>query len=601
MFESKIIRSLKWLSRQIGLTAIALVALSGARSAQADIIQRSFLNSSFEEPKFPDTCIYLIDEKYLAGWNTTHSLWNQVTFGFSGGVPCPLAGSNTDYGGAVPGHQIEIWRNNNIVGVNAPDGTQHAELNASESSALYQTMCLIQGEDIKFSFYHRGRDSATSPDVMQFNVGGTFSNGGSNGSGSFSGGTSVGTFSTTNNGTSNGTDPAQAVAGPNTSSLIGTPAGNGWVKYSGIFHYPGTSGNVNLQFGAISTPNNPASGNLLDNIQFYGKPVIELTASSSTGSALVVNPANPPKLRIVGQVDNQITVPVTVEVASSSAVQGSNFTPLATNSDFNIIIPPGNYDGTNNGIFPIPFQTTGSSNNNGKSIVFSIGSSTEYTRRSTTDCTVVTPIVQATYSMTSNANLLLVKRITAITDGVTGLKTSFDRPLTNLAECDDGKNPHDYDHPGWPSGYLVGKCNITQVKPGDELEYTIYFLNGGGANAKNVNICDRLNSNLIFQPQFETTTNNRGVAFNLQATTTNPPEYLTNSKDGDSGYFIEPNTPLTNNFISSCNLSGLNNSSGVVVVNAVTGSNEIVASVANGATPVANSYGYIKFKAKIRP
>jgi uncharacterized repeat protein (TIGR01451 family) len=596
MFEHKTIRSLKWLSRYIGLTAIGLVAMSGTRSAQADVIQRSFLNSSFEEPKFPDTCIYLIDEKYIPNWHTTHSLWDQVTFG----VPCPLAGNGTEYGGTLPGHQIEIWRNNNIVGVNSPDGTQHAELNASESSALYQTMCLIEGEEIQFSFYHRGRDSNTAPDVMEFNAGGIFNRGGNGVNASFTGGTKIGTFSTTNNGTSNGTDPAQAVAGLNTSSLIATPAGNGWVKYSGKFNYLGTSGNVNLQFGAMLTPNNPASGNLLDNIQFYGKPVIELTASSSTGSALVVNPANPPKLRIVGQVDSQITVPVTVEVSSSSAVQGSNFTPLATNSNFNIIIPPGNYDGTNNGIFPIPFQTTGTSANNGKAIVFSIGSSTEYTQRSTTDCAVATPIVQATYSMTSNANLLLVKRITAVTDGVSGTKTSFDRPPTNLAECDDGKNPHDYDNPGWPSGYLAGKCTLTQVKPGDEVEYTIYFLNGGGENAKDVHICDRLSSNLIFQPNFDPTTIDRGITFDLEGTTINPPEYLTNIQDSDSGYFIEPNTPLTNSLISTCNLSGLNNSSGVVVVNAATGTKVIIGSVGNGTTPVANSYGYIKFKAKIK-
>jgi uncharacterized repeat protein (TIGR01451 family) len=601
MFDIKIIRSLKWLSRQLGLTAIGLIAMSNTRSAQADVIQRSFLNSSFEAPQFPDTCIYLIDEKYIPGWNTTHSLTAQVTFGFSGGIPCPLTGGGTEYGGTVPGRQIEIWRNNNIVGVNAPVGNQHAELNSSESSALYQTMCLIQNEEIEFSFYHRGRDSATSPDVMEFNAGGTFNSGGNGVNASFTGGTKIGTFTTTNNGTSNGTAPVQPVAGTNTSSLTATPTGNGWVKYAGKFTYPGTSGNVNLQFGAIATGGSSiGSGNLLDNIQFYGKPVIELTASSTTGSALVVNPANPPKLRIVGQIDNQITVPVTV-VSSSSAIQGTNFTPLATNSNFNIIIPPGNYDGVNNGIFPIPFQTTGTSANNGKTIVFSIGESNEFTRRSTTDCTVATPIVQATYSMTSNANLLLVKRITAITDGATGVKTSFNLPPTNLSECDDGKNPHDYNNPGWPSGYLVGRCHGMKAKPGDEIEYTIYFLNGGGANAKDVNICDRLGPNLIFQPQFEPTTANRGIAFNLQGTTINPPEYLTNSKDGDSGYFIEPNTPLTNNFISSCNLSGLNNSNGVVVVNAVTGSSAIVASVANGATPVANSYGYIKFKAKVKP
>jgi uncharacterized repeat protein (TIGR01451 family) len=590
MFEIKIIRSLKWLSRHIGLTAIGLIAISGSRSAQADVIQRSFLNSSFEQTVLPDNCIYIIDENFIPGWKTTHPAYNQAQFGSN----CHL----DNFGGPVTSNKpIEIWPKGNFVGVDAPAGNNHIELNAYVNSALFQTMCLIKDEDIKFSFYHRGRNSTTVPDVLQFNAGGTFSTTGDGSTGIFTGGTSIGTFSTN----SDGSIQTMVAGSLSTTGLTAAaPTATGWVKYSGTFKYPGASGNVDLQFGSLSSSGGAGYGNFLDDIQFYGKPVIELTASSSTGSALVVNPANPPKLRIVGQVNSQITVPVTVEVSSSSAVQGTNFTPLATNSNFNIIIPPGNYDGTNNGIFPIPFQTTGTSANNGKAIVFKIGLSTEYTQRSTTDCAVATPIVQATYSMTSNANLLLVKRITAVTDGTTGVKTSFNLPLANVAECDDGKNPHDYDNPGWPSGYLVGKCNLTQVKPGDELEYTIYFLNGGGASAKDVNICDRLSSNLMFQPQFETTTTNRGIAFNLQATTTNPPEYLTNSKDGDSGYFIEPNTPLTNNFISSCNLSGLNNSNGVVVVNAVTGSNAIVASVANGATPVANSYGYIKFKAKIK-
>jgi uncharacterized repeat protein (TIGR01451 family) len=563
--------------------------MSGTRSAQADVIQRSFLNSSFEQTVLPDNCIYIIDENFIPGWKTTHPAYNQAQFGSN----CHLS----NFGGAVTSNKpIEIWPKGNFVGVDAPAGNNHIELNAYVNSALFQTMCLIKDEEIKFSFYHRGRSSTTVPDVLQFNAGGTFSTIGDGSTGIFTGGTSIGVFSTNSAG-----DIHTMVPGSSTTDLTAdTPTATGWVKYSGTFQYTGTSGNVDLQFGSLSSSGGAGYGNFLDDVQFYGKPVIELTASSSTGSALVVNPANPPKLRIVGQVDTQITVPVTVEVSISSAVQGTNFTPLATNSNFNIIIPPGNYDGTNNGIFPIPFQTTGTSANNGKTIVFSIGSSTEYTQRSTTDCAVAAPIVQATYSMTSNANLLLVKRITALTDGVTGVKTSFNQPPTNLAECDDGKNPHDYDNPGWPSGYLVGKCNVPKVKPGDELEYTIYFLNGGGANAKDVNICDRLSANLIFQPQFDTTAN-RGIAFNFQGTTINPPEYLTNSQDGDSGYFIEPNTPLTNTFASSCNLSGLNNSNGVVVVNAVTGSNAIVASVANGTTPVANSYGYIKFKAKIKP
>lgn len=50
-------------------------------------------------------------------------------------------------------------------------GNQFAELNAVENLMIYQTVCLTNGESFDYSFLHRGRSSATIPDVAQFRIG----------------------------------------------------------------------------------------------------------------------------------------------------------------------------------------------------------------------------------------------------------------------------------------------------------------------------------------------------------------------------------------------------------------------------------------------
>jgi hypothetical protein len=105
----------------------------------------------------------------------------------------------------------------------------------------------------------------------------------------------------------------------------------------------------------------------------------------------------------------------------------------------------------------------------------------------------------ATVSMpfTNNASVLLVKRITAI-NGV-----AIDRYRDNTAAIPQAANDN---HPYWPSTlnndaskgntnistFLRGDIDAGKVKPGDTIEYTIYFLNAGGNNARNIRICDRI-------------------------------------------------------------------------------------------------------------
>jgi uncharacterized repeat protein (TIGR01451 family) len=84
------------------------------------------------------------------------------------------------------------------------------------------------------------------------------------------------------------------------------------------------------------------------------------------------------------------------------------------------------------------------------------------------------------------AGVILVKRITAVNG-----KSINPNDGTNLAAViDSGATTNDDPTRKWPVGYLQGEVNAGKVGPGDTIEYTIYYLNDGGTNAKNIKICD---------------------------------------------------------------------------------------------------------------
>jgi uncharacterized repeat protein (TIGR01451 family)/fimbrial isopeptide formation D2 family protein len=156
---------------------------------------------------------------------------------------------------------------------------------------------------------------------------------------------------------------------------------------------------------------------------------------------------------------------------------------------------------------------------------------------------------------TSNPNVLLVKRITAINGlpnkttgesiaGYEHFNTYDDNSISNPPV-----SPPDTDK--WPNaatGFLLGTTNGGNVKPNDSIDYTIYFLSAGDSTANNVLLCDRVPGNVTFSPNtFTNTTANpsgaaRGIAVQIGSTL----DYYTNAADGDfARYFppgIEPNT-----------------------------------------------------------
>jgi uncharacterized repeat protein (TIGR01451 family) len=179
-------------------------------------------------------------------------------------------------------------------------------------------------------------------------------------------------------------------------------------------------------------------------------------------------------------------------------------------------------------------------------------------------------------------SLRLVKRVSAInvkqSDG-TFARTAiadFNDVLTGIGAADDNA-------PGWPVTppvYLQGAFDQTQVpvaiapKPGDEVEYTIYFLSDGMVSAQNVALCDFVPSNSTY------INGTLQMQLGTGAVSTIPDPI------GPTGgsYPVAP-------FPSACN--GANNGNGAVLVNVGTVTNST-----GPGTPTA-SYGFIRFRAKV--
>ena len=183
-------------------------------------------------------------------------------------------------------------------------------------------------------------------------------------------------------------------------------------------------------------------------------------------------------------------------------------------------------------------------------------------------------------------NVLLVKRITAI-NGV-----SISGVVDNLATTSDND-------PNWPSEYLKGAIDGGTVKPNDEIEYTIYYLNSGNVAARNLRVCDRLHKDLVFQTQFDlnnSVTLDRGI--NLTPGTNNT-QYLTNASGDDNGYLSTTSTLPTNCNLGGNTIDSSKLSDNVVVVNLANNTNYLPGSISPNNPPSA--HGYIRFKAKVKP
>ena len=194
--------------------------------------------------------------------------------------------------------------------------------------------------------------------------------------------------------------------------------------------------------------------------------------------------------------------------------------------------------------------------------------------------------------------ILLVKRITAI-NGV-----NFNQFVDDLNSTEDNNS-------NWPDSdpsdtnrndFLRGVINGGLVRPGDELEYTIYFISMGENQANQLKICDLIPAYTTFIPTAFNgltprdgglSTANLGIALAFDNTKfpSSPTAYITNVADSDRGELFPPGT--TPSMDCSRSNNGINNN-GAVVVN--------VANIVPNATvddKPTNSYGFIRFKVRV--
>ncbi|MBD1936322.1 DUF11 domain-containing protein [Microcoleus sp. FACHB-68] len=180
---------------------------------------------------------------------------------------------------------------------------------------------------------------------------------------------------------------------------------------------------------------------------------------------------------------------------------------------------------------------------------------------------------QASVAVPAKPNLRLVKRVTQINS------TSFNDLVDDPADANDNAA-------NWPSNYLLGRTDGGRVQPGDEIEYTIYFLSDGSTPAGNVVLCDLVPPNLGFIP------NAFGAVQGISVLLNGTQQSYTNSADGDGGQFYPAGTliPPPPGGVSP-QPCGAANTNGAVIVNLGN------IPTATGSNP-ANSYGFIRFRAR---
>jgi uncharacterized repeat protein (TIGR01451 family) len=205
----------------------------------------------------------------------------------------------------------------------------------------------------------------------------------------------------------------------------------------------------------------------------------------------------------------------------------------------------------------------------------------------------------ATNPLPANANLvvgsspqvLLVKRITRING--TPLTTVINDPSTT-----------DDNNANWPAGYLQGEILVNNIRTSDVLEYTVYYLNAGLANANSVRICDRVLPNQTYIPnafngQLPTDgglTADLGIAIATNASAA-PTAFMTTINDPpDRGQFLAAPTPIPNN----CGDGAGANVNGIVVVDVTRAGDLPTVPNATGAGAPPASSGYVRFRTVVR-
>jgi hypothetical protein len=202
-------------------------------------------------------------------------------------------------------------------------------------------------------------------------------------------------------------------------------------------------------------------------------------------------------------------------------------------------------------------------------------------------------------SITTNAKVLLVKRITEINGDRTQNPNATSYKLNQVLDRPSFAADDAFPANNWPNSFLVGAYDAGPIMPSDTVEYTVYFMNSSGANADSVRICDRIVGAQQFLPDAYGA--GRDIEYQLG---TNPVRYLTKESLASIDR-AELNT--STGTIAGCpapSITGDNNGTIVVDITGSGSSGQETLTTLPGATAQGtptNSYGYFRFKTRVNP
>lgn len=304
------------------ILAIA-VAAGGPAAAQRVIVNPSFEENDPQGPGAPNYQIYANGS--VPGWNSVSG-------------------------------EIELW-DSNFNGVPAYAGSVFAEMNANVPGALYQNICMVNGETIGWTFAHRARSGGPATQTARFQI-------------ASPSGTLIQNLAT------------QA-----------STINNVWNINSGSTTYSGASGIQRVQF---VTTDAGSLGNFLDDIRISLNPFVELSTTSASGVESIAT-ANLPTLVVNGTLFTARTV--NVSITGGTAVRGTDYTTPGGGANFTVTIPAGTYQ---NSAVPLGIQIIDDTVTEGsETIAIALNSGTGYTVSSTSNCGGAAR-TNSTYTITDN-------------------------------------------------------------------------------------------------------------------------------------------------------------------------------------------------------
>lgn len=223
-----------------------------------------------------------------------------------------------------------------------------------------------------------------------------------------------------------------------------------------------------------------------------------------------------------------------------------------------------------------------------------------------------------------NPNVLLVKRITGVKPIGAAEYTTTTKDGDSLAGyVNDPANFYDdntleYQNPDpnntqfptkdtdkWPnttgdtsSTFLIGGINGGKVAPGEELEYTIYYISSGELEANNVLFCDRVPDKVTFIPNSfnngtPATGGLPGADRGILLLKDGSEQALTNVADGDIARYFPPGVEPSSVY-PKIKCDGPNTNGAIVVdLGNLPGAN------GDGNQP-DKSYGYVRFRGRVK-